>query len=583
MILKKVIITILSVLFLFAVISPAVSYAQTSNNQTLILQLQAQIAQLQSQLLLLQSQSKTTTQYKIPTAQECDSITFSKPLYQGLVDGDVLCLQKLLNKDPDTKLAVSGLGSPGNETIYFGVSTKQAVAKFQNKYGISLTGTIGPKTRTKLNSLINVSKTEEKQELEKDVEKIIEEQEKTLTITVTQSSNGLISPDTVSLIARGTKQTFTITPGAGYSVASVLVDGVSVGAVTSYTFSDITDNHKISATFTQNPVKTGRTFYNWVQMPDENKTIAYWNFRKIEMPRRYPFVKRFEVLFLNAHNIDTHYDDASNLELDMVAAKAQFDALNLTPGTYVGIDLEAIRTSTGELKWRDYNMETYEPNLAVINKKAEIITTIKSWRPDCYFAFYFFPDSNQYWNTLGSSTLDAKLDVIMEAAAPVINASDFISPDFYWYHKPDTASNYFTAERISAYVTEVIQRTKKHYPDKKIIPYVMWIYNSNLTTAQQSTSYNWPAEEISQITVSGSDWRVFLNALSDNGVNDVIGFISISIPWDNNAGWWVETLNWLGEPNNPVAMSKKQDLSILENQLASISAAIQNFINSLKK
>ena len=35
------------------------------------------------------------------------------------------------------------------------------------------------------------------------------------------------------------RQTFTITPGAGYYVADVLVDGVSVGPVTSYTFLDV--------------------------------------------------------------------------------------------------------------------------------------------------------------------------------------------------------------------------------------------------------------------------------------------------------------------------------------------------------
>ncbi len=50
----------------------------------------------------------------------------------------------------------------------------------------------------------------------------------------------------------GASQTFTITPNTDYHVADVLVDGVSVGAVTSYTFSNVIANHTISASFALN-------------------------------------------------------------------------------------------------------------------------------------------------------------------------------------------------------------------------------------------------------------------------------------------------------------------------------------------
>ena len=41
-----------------------------------------------------------------------------------------------------------------------------------------------------------------------------------------------------------------VTPDPGYHIADVLVDGVSVGAVsTSYTFTNVTANHTIAATF----------------------------------------------------------------------------------------------------------------------------------------------------------------------------------------------------------------------------------------------------------------------------------------------------------------------------------------------
>jgi hypothetical protein len=50
-------------------------------------------------------------------------------------------------------------------------------------------------------------------------------------------------------VSYGSSQAFTITPATGYSVAAVTVDGTSVGAVTSYTFSNVTANHTIAATF----------------------------------------------------------------------------------------------------------------------------------------------------------------------------------------------------------------------------------------------------------------------------------------------------------------------------------------------
>src|SRR5439155_9219015 len=51
------------------------------------------------------------------------------------------------------------------------------------------------------------------------------------------------------IVDYGNGQQFKITPDAGYEVADVLVDKVSVGAVTSYEFTSVTANHTISASF----------------------------------------------------------------------------------------------------------------------------------------------------------------------------------------------------------------------------------------------------------------------------------------------------------------------------------------------
>ncbi len=50
----------------------------------------------------------------------------------------------------------------------------------------------------------------------------------------------------------GANQSFTITPAANYHVADVTVDGSSVGAVSSYDFTNVTENHTIAASFAIN-------------------------------------------------------------------------------------------------------------------------------------------------------------------------------------------------------------------------------------------------------------------------------------------------------------------------------------------
>jgi hypothetical protein len=71
----------------------------------------------------------------------------------------------------------------------------------------------------------------------------------TYTLTASGGPNGTISPSGAISISSGASQTFTVTPASGYTISGVSVDGVSVGAPASYTFSNVTANHTISATF----------------------------------------------------------------------------------------------------------------------------------------------------------------------------------------------------------------------------------------------------------------------------------------------------------------------------------------------
>ncbi len=73
----------------------------------------------------------------------------------------------------------------------------------------------------------------------------------TYTITATAGPGGSINPSGNVVVNCGADQTFTIIPDAGYRIEDVVVDGQSVGAVNSYTFTGVTSNHTIQASFGQ--------------------------------------------------------------------------------------------------------------------------------------------------------------------------------------------------------------------------------------------------------------------------------------------------------------------------------------------
>jgi len=71
----------------------------------------------------------------------------------------------------------------------------------------------------------------------------------TYTITPTAGPHGVIAPFSPTMANHGDNQMFTIKADGAYRITDVKVDGVSKGAITSYTFTNITANHTIEATF----------------------------------------------------------------------------------------------------------------------------------------------------------------------------------------------------------------------------------------------------------------------------------------------------------------------------------------------
>ena len=97
---------------------------------------------------------------------DCTALT--SPLSIGMTNVSVRSIQLILNSDPRTVIASNGIGSSGNEGLYFGQKTKAAIIKFQELYkndvllpaGIAVgTGYIGPLTLAKLRTFCNGATT----------------------------------------------------------------------------------------------------------------------------------------------------------------------------------------------------------------------------------------------------------------------------------------------------------------------------------------------------------------------------------------------------------------------------------------
>ncbi|UZE93489.1 MAG: peptidoglycan-binding protein [Candidatus Nealsonbacteria bacterium] len=151
---KKKIIAIITVLTVWGSIATPAFAITVEELQTQIATLLATINALQTQLAALQGTAVTG----------CTITSFDQNLKQGMSGDDVKCLQIVLNSSADTQLAASGVGSPGNETSYFGPITKAAVIKFQEKYASEIltswgltvgTGFVGSTTRAKLNTILS--------------------------------------------------------------------------------------------------------------------------------------------------------------------------------------------------------------------------------------------------------------------------------------------------------------------------------------------------------------------------------------------------------------------------------------------
>ena len=75
----------------------------------------------------------------------------------------------------------------------------------------------------------------------------------TFSIDASSGPNGDIDPSGDNWVYEGDDITFTFDPDVGYMVDYVLVDGVDMGALSSYTFENVVEDHTIEVYFISDP------------------------------------------------------------------------------------------------------------------------------------------------------------------------------------------------------------------------------------------------------------------------------------------------------------------------------------------
>ena len=72
-------------------------------------------------------------------------------------------------------------------------------------------------------------------------------------ITVSSGEGGSVEPSGATVVARNSSKTYTISPLAGYNIALLTIDGVNIATSTTYTFTNIQEDHTISADYAAIP------------------------------------------------------------------------------------------------------------------------------------------------------------------------------------------------------------------------------------------------------------------------------------------------------------------------------------------
>lgn len=150
-------------------------------------------------------------------------------------------------------------------------------------------------------------------------------------ITAISDIHGFISPVGSIVVAEGEDKVFAIVPYTGYTVATVKIDGVNVGAVSTYTFVGVSAAHSIAVDFMAIPFSAEQFRIDFPEFTDITKysspMINFWSGLASSMlnVRRWGDKRPYGLALLVAHNIA------------LAAQNSAQGALGAVPGVNLGV------------------------------------------------------------------------------------------------------------------------------------------------------------------------------------------------------------------------------------------------------
>ena len=170
-------------------------------------------------------------------------------------------------------------------------------------------------------------------------------------IRASTNNYGSISPSGDVIVAQGEDKIFTMTPYSGFMIGDILVDGVSVGVISPYTFSAVAATHLIfvrfdGISFDITAFRAAMTeFADTTRYPDS--VINFWmGLADLRLSRcRWGVLRNYGLSLFTAHNIT-------------LAAQNSANASGM-PGTGIGL---ASSESAGPLSISTDTQITAEPD-----------------------------------------------------------------------------------------------------------------------------------------------------------------------------------------------------------------------------
>ncbi len=229
----------------------------------------------------------SSTQTTTPVTKVTGMCNFTRALSVGSIGYDVLCLQQYLNASGFI-ITLSGSGSPGHETNYFGNATANAIIKWQTANGISpASGYFGSVSEVKYNSLFSSTFTTNTQTPPQNTTPTIASPSTPTTTNTTTPTASIMSNNNNIYPGSGTIISWTSTNTSTCTVSPTNWSGTSSGGylqtpqvTTIYTLTCLSPGGTISKSVTVTVIPNPTT-QTPVQMPTNwttllNQNIPIW-------------------------------------------------------------------------------------------------------------------------------------------------------------------------------------------------------------------------------------------------------------------------------------------------------------------